>query len=370
MRAKETVFQLLEIAGVRLNGGNPWDIQVHDKRFFNRLLRDKNLGLGEAYMDGWWTCERIDEFILRVLQAQLYHKVRGSTKFLIPYFNARFFNKQSRNRSIQVAREHYNLDNELFMSFLDPYNQYSCAYFANSDDLDRAQVDKMELISKKLNLQKNDRVLDIGAGWGGFAKFIAERYGCSVVANNISSEQIDYARESFKGLPIEILQVDYRDIHGTFSKVVSVGMFEHVGYKNYRSFMLKVQMCLEDHGVFLLHTIGGNEAQVKCDPWMNKYIFPNGMLPGLSQITKAIEGLFVVEDIHNLGPHYDKTLMAWNANFQKAWPQLKEKYDERFRRMWEYYLLSCAGSFRARDMQLWQIVMTKYWSPQPACRHS
>ena len=202
-------------------------------------------------------------------------------------------------------------------------------------------------------------MLDIGCGWGGFAKYAAENYSCHVTAVNISGEQLRYASEFCKGLPVHFENCDYRAVAGRFDKIVSVGMFEHVGQKNYRTFMDVVHRCLKDGGIFLLHTIGSNTSRTGCDPWITKYIFPNGMLPSIVQITKAVEGLFVIEDWHNLGPHYDKTLMAWNDNFQQVWPKLQEKYDTRFKRMWEYYLLSCAGAFRARSNQVWQIVMTK-----------
>ncbi len=185
---------------------------------------------------------------------------------------------------------------------------------------------------------------------------------------NISGEQIRYAKDFCKGLPIKILEQDYRDIQGTFDKIVSVGMFEHVGVKNYRKFIQVAHRCLSKDGIFLLHTIGSNESKIKADPWITKYIFPNGVLPSIAQISKAAEGLFVIEDLHNLGPHYDKTLMAWNNNFQSAWHKLKTRFGDRFKRMWEYYLLSCAGAFRARDIQLWQIVFTKYGTIQPIRR--
>jgi len=209
-------------------------------------------------------------------------------------------------------------------------------------------------------------VLDIGCGWGGLAKYMAERSGCSVTGVNISREQLGYAREFCKGLPVTFLDCDYRVVKGSFDKIVSVGMFEHVGCKNYRTFMQVVRRCLKPDGIFLLHTIGSNVSQTGCDPWINRYIFPNGMLPSIAQIARATEGLLAIEDWHNLGPHYDKTLMAWNANFQKAWPNLQSRYDERFRRMWTYYLLSCAGAFRARNIQVWQVVMTPVGTSQPA----
>ncbi len=367
-RQKQIVEELLSLVGVALNGRNPWDIQVRDERFFARVLSDKNLGLGESYMEGWWDCERLDELIFRIITGGLDQKVHGKFKILVPYVQALLFNRQSKRLSMQVAEQHYDLDNEVFMSFLDPYKQYSCAYFNGTNDLNQAQLNKLELICGKLDLQPTEHVLDIGFGWGGFAKYAAGKYGCDVTGVNISREQTRYAQEFCKGLPINVLLRDYRDVSGTFDKILSVGMFEHVGVKNYREFMKVACRSLKNGGIFLLHTIGGNESKIGCDPWIAKYIFPNGMLPSTAQISKSIEGLFVMEDWHNLGPHYDKTLMAWHNNFQRNWPRLQERHSPSFKRMWEYYLLSSAGAFRARDIQLWQIVLTKYGTPQPRCR--
>lgn len=366
---KKIVEELFSLCGIAVNGSKPWDIQVHDDRMYARVLMQKNLGLGETYMDGWWDCSRIDEFMFRIITAKLDQKVKGSYSLAFPYIKALLFNMQSRARASHVAERHYNIGNDLFLSFLDSYNQYSCGYFCDTDDLEQAQRNKMNLICLKLNVHSADHILDIGFGWGGLAKYMAENFDCSVTGCNISSEQVSFAREFCNGLPINVVPRDYRDLSGKFDKVVSVGMFEHVGSKNYRTFMQVVDRCLKDDGIFLLHTIGGNESQVHCDPWMEKYIFPNGQLPSVAQVSRSIEGLFVLEDFHNLGPHYDKTLMAWNQRFQDAWPRLKEKYDLRFKRMWDYYLQSCAGAFRARDIQLWQFVFTKYHTPQPACRH-
>lgn len=369
-KRRKLVEHLLSFAGVRLDGPNPWDVRVNDERMFARVIRYKSLGLGESYMDGWWDCDRLDDFIHRILAAGIDRKLIGSLGLLLPAIPSLIFNRQDIQGSKEVAEHHYDLDNEFFMNFLDPYNQYSCAYFNDTPDLASAQLAKLDLICKKLDLTRTDSVLDIGSGWGGFARYAAERYGCSVTGVNISHEQVDYATRFCKGLPITILRQDYRRVGGLFDKIVSVGMFEHVGRKNYRSFMEVAHQRLKDGGSFLLHTIGRNEAGYGCDPWISKYIFPNGMLPGLSQISKSIERLFVMEDLHNLGPHYDKTLMAWNDNFQEAWPKFSHKFDNRFKRMWEYYLLSCAGAFRARDIQIWQMVLTKYGTPQPYCRYA
>ena len=369
MASPEKIIKtLLARAGVAVGGSNPWDIIVHDERFYARVLRYQNLGLGEAYMDGWWDCPRLDEFFCRVLKSRLDVAVKRGLKYLPLLLPGILCNLQSKARDHIVAKRHYDLDNDLFLSFLDPYNQYSCAYFSGTDNLEQAQQNKLDLICRKAGLGRNDHVLDIGCGWGGLAKYAAEKYNCTVTAVNICREQLRCAAELCRGLPVRFLECDYRDIQGRFDKIISVGMFEHVGWKNYRTFMRIAHRCLKDKGILLLHTIGGNESTHYCDPWITKYIFPHGMLPSIAQISRSVEGLFAVEDWHNLGPHYDKTLKAWNENFQKAWPRLKEKYDEKFKRMWEYYLLSCAGAFRARSNQVWQIVLTKYGTQQPECR--
>ncbi|NLI81926.1 MAG: cyclopropane fatty acyl phospholipid synthase [Deltaproteobacteria bacterium] len=368
IQAKRLVEGMLQEAGVQLDGPNPWDIHVKDERLFERVLRWKNLGLGEAYMDGWWECPRVDEFICRILKAKLDERLRFNIRDLPHLLPALFVNLQSKGRVRLSAEAHYDRDTELFMSFLDPFNQYSCAYFNGTGDLNEAQERKLDLICRKIDLKPGDRVLDIGCGWGGFARYAAERYGCVVTAINVCRDQIRYAREFCRDLPVLIMECDYRDCTETFHKIVSIGMFEHVGYRNYRLFMRCVRRCLNDDGIFLLQTIGSNQSRVRTDPWIGTYIFPDSMLPSIAQIGRAIEGLFVMEDWHNLGPHYDRTLMAWYRNFQGAWERLRKRFDDRFRRMWEYYLLSCAGAFRARSIQLWQIVLTPCGRAQPACR--
>jgi len=361
---------LLSEAGVTVGGDRPWDLKVHDPRFYRRVIAERNLGLGESYMDGWWDCPRLDEFFDRLLRSGIEGRVRGNALLLLRALPALLFNLQSRSRARRVIDRHYELGNDLFLSFLDSYNQYSCALFGDGDDLEAAQRNKLELICRKIGLQASDRLLDIGCGWGGLARYAAERRGCRVTAVNLSRGQLAYARAFCRGLPVECIEGDYREIDGVYDKIVSVGMFEHVGVRNYRRFMEKVASLLAPGGVFLLQTIGANESRRGCDPWITRYIFPNGMLPSLAQISRAAEGLWVIEDVHNLGPHYDRTLMAWHRRFENAWPGLQGKYDARFKRMWEYYLLSCAGAFRARAIQLWQIVFTPAGAgvPQPPCR--
>jgi cyclopropane-fatty-acyl-phospholipid synthase len=365
---REIIERLLSTAHINVNGPTSWDIQVRDKRFFARALREGNMGLGETYMDGWWDCPRIDEFIYRVLKGKLTNQIKQNLKSLFYYFLSYLFNLQSQARAGIVSERHYDLGNDLFCSFLDPYLQYSCAYFEDTADLAEAQQKKLAMTCRKLDLKSRDHVLDIGSGWGGFARYAAENYGCKVTAVNVSKEQTAYAREFCKNPLVTFIQQDYRRITGQFDKIVSIGMFEHVGQKNYRTFMEICHKCLNENGIFLLHTIGGNISTVNCDDWINRYIFPNGMLPSLAQITKAAEDLFVIEDIHNLALNYYKTLLAWNERFQAAWPKLAATYGERFKRMWEYYLLSSAGAFRAREIQVWQIVMTKPGTVQPVSR--
>jgi len=246
---------------------------------------------------------------------------------------------------------------------------YTCAYWKEGvTTLDEAQEAKLELVCQKIGLEPGMHVLDIGCGWGCFAKYAAEKYGVRVTGVTVSKEQVKLGMEMCKGLPVELKLQDYRDVTGVYDRVISIGVMEHVGYKNYRTYMEVADRTLKDDGIAFIHTIGGNISSTKANAWTTKYIFPNGMLPSIAQLSKAMEGIFVIEDLHNIGPHYDKTLMAWHANFEAAWPELKKKYDERFYRMWRYYLLSSAGGFRARQSQLWQFVMTRPGTPQPNCR--
>jgi cyclopropane-fatty-acyl-phospholipid synthase len=268
--------QFLSSVGVRIDGHDPWDIQVRDERFYARVLKDGSLGLGESYMEGWWDCVRIDEFICRLLKGNLGEKIRGNLRVLLFGLFAWICNLQMPARATIATRRHYDLGNDLFFSFLDPCNQYSCAYFQGTDDLAEAQRKKLDLICRKIDLQAKDQVLDIGCGWGGYARYTAEHYGCAVTAVNISEEQIRYVREYCKNLPVKILHEDYRRIEGSFDKIVSVGMFEHVGQKNYETFMNVVHRCLEEDGIFLLHTIGCNTPCDSVNPGLAAISFRTG----------------------------------------------------------------------------------------------
>jgi len=363
-KAKKLVTKLASLADIQMNGSNPWDITVKDERFYNRLLKESSLGLGESYMDGWWECSHIDEMIHHLMRAGLETKVKKNLKLLSYFVLAKIFNFQTKRRATIVGEKHYDTGNDLFEKMLDKEMSYTCGYWKNATNLDQAQEAKLDLTCQKLHLKPGMKVLDIGCGWGAFARHAAKNYGVEVVGVTISKEQVALGRKLSEGLPIDLRFQDYRDIHEKFDRIVSLGMFEHVGYKNYKTYMKKAFSCLKEHGIFLLHTIGSNQSGVNADPWLNKYIFPNGMLPSIKQIAKATEKLFVMEDWHNFGSDYDKTLQAWRANFINAWDQLKSHYSERFYRMWIYYLSCCAGVFRSRDIQLWQIVLSKNGLPE------
>lgn len=353
------VQELLSQAGIVINGPEAWDIRVHDTRFFKRVLQQGSLGLGESYMEGWWDCKQLDIFFDKLLRARLDEQRPASFSDLIRIAFARLVNPQSRRRAWQVGEVHYDLGNDLFSRMLDPHMQYSCGYWKDADELYAAQENKLALICEKLQLKPGMTVLDIGCGWGGLAEYAARHYSVSVEGITISAEQKAYAESRSAGQDIRILLQDYRDLDKQYDRIVSVGMFEHVGPKNYATYFKAVDRCLKPEGLFLLHSIGANKTQHNVDAWINKYIFPNGCLPSVKQIAEASEPYFVIEDLHNFGADYDKTLMAWHYRFNQAWPQLSDNYSTKFQRMFNYYLTACAGAFRARNIQLWQLVLSR-----------
>jgi len=358
-RVHNLMLAMLDLADIRLDGDRPWDIRLLDDKVPERVFSLGNLGLGESYMDGHWEVDRLDEFFDRVLRAHLDQKI-NPLRLAFHALRIRLLNRQSVKRAWQVGEAHYDLGNDFYAAMLDPRMTYTCGYWAEgAQTLAEAQEAKLDMICRKLGLKPGMRVLDIGCGWGSFMGYAAEHYGVECVGVTISKEQAAWAKERYAGLPLEFVLMDYRKIEGQFDRIASVGMFEHVGRKNHRTFMEVAHRCLKDDGLFLLHTIGKNLRSSVPDPWIDKYIFPNGDLPSIGQIGDAADNLFVVEDLHNFGADYDRTLMAWHANFEAAWPRFSDQLGERFRRMWRYYLLSCAGAFRARDIQLWQWVLSK-----------
>lgn len=359
---KSFVNEIFSHAGISVNGSHFHDIHIKNDEVYERILRQGSIGFGEAYMDGLWECERLDEFFCKLIPSEPEKKIKN-LKVLSYYLSSAIFNKSRRSRAFQVGERHYDIGNELYQNMLDKRMVYSCAFWKNADSLDDAQEAKLDLICQKLHIKEGSTILDIGCGWGSFVKYVVEKHNVKAVGITVSKEQVDLAKEKCKGLPVEIRLQDYRDLNEKFDYIVSIGMFEHVGHKNHTVYMEIAHKCLKDDGLFLLHTIGNKETKIACDPWIDKYIFPNSVIPSLKQITSAIEGLFVIEDLHNFGYYYYPTLMAWFNNFNSNWDKLREKdsekYDERFYRMWKYYLLSSAGAFKCRDLQVWQIVLSK-----------
>lgn len=351
-------IELLELAGIEPGGKQPWDLQLNAFNVPERIFAEGNLGLGESYMDGDWDVKHLDQFFYKLLRASLPDKVQPS-RMVLHALKVKLFNRQTPRRAWQVGEQHYDLGNDFYAAMLDKRMTYTCGYWKDATNLEQAQEAKLDLICRKIGLKPGMKVLDIGCGWGSFMRFAAEHYGVECIGLTISKEQASWVNKFNADLPVHARLQDYRDTNEAFDRIVSIGMFEHVGRKNYREFMQVAQRCLKDDGLFLLHTIGKNQRRGHPDPWIDKYIFPNGELPALGQITDAAEPFFVVEDLHNFGADYDKTLMAWHENFEKSWPQFAEQLGPRFYRMWRYYLLSCAGAFRARDIQLWQWVFSK-----------
>ena len=363
-RAADLMRDLLGRAGVTVGGDAPWDIRINDERVYPRVLRDGTMAVGEAYVEGWWDSPALDQMLERIIRARVDLELRDSWVLLAHAVRARIFNRQA-VRAFEVGERHYDVGNDLYEAMLGRRMMYTCAYFKDTDDLDAAQDAKLDLVCRKIGLRRGMRVLDLGCGWGGFAAFAAENYGASIVGYTVSREQVSWIKERYAALPIEVRHDDYRKATGQFDAVVSIGLMEHVGPKNHRAYMEQAARCLAPGGIAFIHTIGGSRARTQIDPWFEKYIFPNAVIPTLGQLATSMEEILVPEDVQNIGPHYDRTLMAWWANFDAAWPRLRDKYGERFYRMWKYYLLASAAEFRARHHNLYQIVATPVGTPQP-----
>jgi cyclopropane-fatty-acyl-phospholipid synthase len=355
---------LLKEAGVTVNGPEPWDPQIKDEAVWSRVFAQGSLGLGEAYMDGLWECEDLAEFFNKVVGSEIETRIRITPNLVWQIFQAKYLNMQTISRSKRVAQMHYS-ETDAYMATLDRRMTGSCGYWPEGvTNVDEAQEAKLDMVCRKVGLKPGDRVWDIGCGWGAFMGFAAEKYGANCVGVTVSPDQAEYGRKRYKDLPIEFHVKDYREFQGKVDHIVSMGMFEHVGYKNYRTYFETARRAIKDDGLFMLHTIGSPDSKVTIDPWIEKYIFPGGVLPSLAQVGKAIEGLFVVIDLHNIGPHYDKTLCAWYENFREKWPRPQTPEQWRFYRMWKYYLLCCAGGFRSRAIQLWQFVLSTKGVPE------
>ncbi len=359
MLPQQYLSQLLAEAGVEINGTQPWDIRVNKPSFYKRVIFGGTLGAGESYMDGDWDCDALDELFSRLYKLNILDNtiIKGIPS-LVLFFKTLVSNLSNYSRAFQIGKKHYDIGNDLYEKMLDKELIYSCGYWKETNDLDKAQENKLDLICRKLQLQPGMRVLDIGGGWGGFSRYAAEKHHVEVDNISVSKEQIAFAEAHKKNLAIKNFLQDYRDTPGVYDRIVSVGMFEHVGHKNYETFMKFVANHLNADGLFLLHTIGASKIYYINDPWIERYIFPNSFLPSMSRISKEAEKYFIIEDCHNFGADYDKTLMSWHKKFEEAWPSLASKYDKRFYRMWRLYLLASAGCFRSRLNQLWQVVLS------------
>ena len=363
--AEKKVRETLNTSGITIGGNAPCDIQVHDPRFYLRVALGGSLALGEAYMDGWWDANQLDVFFATYFKHKNLEEQVSSIVDVVNDVYARVRNLQRSQKAFVVGEEHYDVGNDLYRAMLDTRMAYTCGYWKEATTLDQAQEAKFDLVCRKIGLKKGQSILDIGCGWGCFAKFAAEKYGAHVTGVTVSKEQVDLGMKLCVGLPVELKLQDYRKVEGLYDHVVSIGVMEHIGYKNHATFMDVVRRSLKDDGLALVHTIGNNYSTHSFDPWFDKYIFPNAHIPSIAQLAQAMEGKFVMEDWHNFGADYDKTLMAWHENFIAHWPELQQnkKFTERFKRMWVYYLLFCAGMFRSRKTQLWQIVLSKQGVP-------
>ncbi len=363
LRPPEHLKHMFGIAGVHFNGDQPWDITVHDPAVYRCMLAHGSLGLGETYMDGLWDCPALDQLFARLLSPEMDHAPEFSNlvrfRIILSVFYNKLRNLQNRKRAFKVGEHHYDIGNDLFEAILDPTMSYSCASWKNADTLEQAQLNKWDMICRKLELKKGESLLDMGCGWGGLAQYAAEHYGVEVVGITVSREQQTFAQDYCRGFPVEIKVMDYRDLSGKFDKIASIELLEHVGRKNFHRYFKSVSSLLEGQGLFLLQSSGTYRTTYTSDPWVTKYIFPNGKFPSAADIARAVDGIMLIEDWHNSGLDYDRTLMAWAEQFERVKFQLNPRYDEKFCRMWKYYLLIFAGFFRSRQGQSWQIVFSK-----------
>lgn len=354
-----------QAADVRFNGDRPWDLRVHNTKLYGDLLRRGSLALGDGYVRGDWDCDQLDELICRLLRVDANRPLSRRAWLLdqLLSLQERLGNPQSLRRAFRVGQQHYDIDPRVYAAMLDPRLTYSCGYWRHADDLISAQEHKLRLICEKLQLKPGQRLLDLGCGWGSLAEYASREYGVEVVGITVSQRQADFVREHLNDLPVTVLLCDYRQLPRLqpepFDRVASVGMFEHVGRRNGRVFHRLVNRCLQPEGLALLHTIGSARTSLRSDAWIDTHIFPGGRLPSASQLCQGLEGQLLIEDWENFGADYDRTLMAWWQNFADAWPELQRDSSSEFYRFWRYYLLSCAGFFRSRQGQLWQLVLSR-----------
>ena len=361
---KQWVNRKLRSAGLTINNDQAdpqYNLSVFDEKFYTYTALKGSLGFGESYADGKWDCTNLDKVIFQILQHRI--DTNGLAHIGLVLRSAAC-NMQNKIRAMRVARQHYNVDTDVFDWMLDPYLQYTCGYWAEAESLNEAQTAKMDLVIKKLGLSAGDSVLDIGCGWGGFAKYAAETHGIKMFGLSISSKQLEYAKKLCAGLDCTFKFGDYRHLPEiypqTFDAITIIGVTEHIGYKNYKGLYKVMRDRLKPGGLVLQHTITHMKSCQYTDPFVERYIFPGGMVPSVEQLSTAMKSFFVLEDLHNFSADYDKTLCAWHENFKQARENIEQAghLGKRFYRIWEYYLLSCAAMFRARQAQLMQLVLS------------
>ena len=358
---------------------NPITLKLLDKKLHYKLLFYPDLYFGEAYSDGLLRIENgtlsdfLDIFLKSVGRSQinifskLLNSLRGSYRF---FTNYNFVEKSKKN-----IAHHYDISESLYEFFLDPKRQYSCAYFKDENDsLEEAQNNKIDHIIKKLNLKPNQRVLDIGSGWGSLAIEIAKKTQCKVVGITLSENQFEYSKKKAKDMnlenQVEFRLIDYRQMDEKFDRIVSVGMFEHVGRKFYKKYFKQLSNLLNDDGVALIHTIGSVNPPRDPQPWITKYIFPGGYTPSLSELADPIEksGL-IISDLEVLRLHYSLTLRHWKERFLSKKEKILEMFDEKFFRIWEFYLTGCEMGFKWGGQVVFQFQLTKELKSTPITRN-
>lgn len=379
-RNRKILNEIFNYADIKINGDNPHDIIVNHSRFYDKVMSNGSLGLGESYMDGDWDCKSLDKLFDNITTYNLREHAKEKCS-VVDFVINKISSNGKLKESEKLMKQHYDIGNDLYTSMLGgnpienqnhAFMQYTCGYREitenkNEFNLRDAQIKKLELICKKAYLKSGMKILELGSGFGGFANYSSTNYGVEITAYNISKKQIEFSREWNKNLPVNIINKDYRLAEGEFDRIISIGFAEHA---NLKELMKTAYKCLSRDGLFIIHTIGKLKPIRRTDPWINKYIFPGGNLHSISQLSEAAEGLFTILDIHNFGQDYDPTLMAWNENFQSSWPEIEKNYEHKvngkFKRMWEYYLLSCAGAFRVSEEnpkavknQLFQIILSK-----------
>jgi cyclopropane-fatty-acyl-phospholipid synthase len=356
------VRRALAAADIEIDGHRPWDIRVNDPAFYLRMMPNPAFQIGQTYMDGMWDCDAIDEMVFKLIASRVYAQHEKGGVFHLRNALARVRNMQSRARAGEVALAHYDLDLDLYRGMLDETLTYTCAYWdAPGATLADAQRAKLRLICDKLELKPGQTLLDIGCGFGGLAAFAAEHYGVKTLGVTNSQQHCTVARTLYPHL--ELALMDYRELPALgrrFDAVASVEMIEAVGPKNFTTYFDVVSQCLAPRGAFLLQSFISPASRFVCNEWFDRYIFPNGVVPSFPQLHAASAMTFgAPTDVHELGLHYPSTLLAWDRNLRATWPRLRSRNDERFRRMWHFYLTSLAGVFRAEDLRLCQVLYRK-----------